>query len=996
MAIERSIREKLIKLGITEDSIKTELDPLENKGTLLLKKIFSMTTKEQFEKAQGFFKDDLENDVTKVKESNAILKEGLDKRIAIVREYENKLSSQVGELNNEFSKLFGEEISKKITNSLTINFEQSAELLKNNLENLKQKTQSEINKLIAERDLQAKELQKTRMGGSEKSREAKRKKIEELTQSLDNKNKLIEKEQKLLEIINKDETKLVQQHKEYGKEIEKTNKLLEQENANLLKIEEAYREIEKTNLELNKLAEATTEHMDGMLKSLNPNASGYSNSIFSSLASQMLILNSTGDKMTTQFGKLGGILNTQFASVFLDLKKNITGFFDYVYAQSIGKAVEFSKDFAELNKSTGGFGERAKEVTMQSTFAGMGNLATTEGLARYGMGIKELNKSYGELSNTMIGFNNLSVSAQQSLTVTTAKMENLGVATSTSGKLMQTFTSAFNKTGAGAEEALNKLAKDAIALNISVAQYFQQFESVLQKISGYADSADVIFKKLNAISLSAKMSVDSLLGITEGLKSFEGASKMVAGLNSALGGTSLRAAELIASDPADALLRIKEELDASGVAFSGLNIGMQRFIAESAGFQDVNEAAKFFNSSLSEMREQMDKTAASQEDLKKKQEESAAFQQKYKSLLDNLTILANKLMPIFNFLVDMMIKVSEIPVVGFLLPLITMFGLLWWSLARVYAAGANFFALIKGSATGFIDMAKNTKLGDAAYEKLSLTLTGVTRQANLATAALYRTSRAAAAANTASGAGVATQTASAVSTAGAVTTAAATAPIVAAATVPVAAATKAATPAIVSAAVGAETTIISSVAPAAATAGTAATGGIMAGIVGFLTGPIGIILGIIAIGYLLYKLFDRIMNFRKPLNPKAAVKDSGEPSDAVREKARELEVEEERPSSGAFLDNYDTPKGAAINTRIENSRNSTSTAFRESEKSQREVAQASMIERRDSTQRLEKAVTAMADRPVSVTGNISVVSQMEGNKVGEGVSKFLLRSNAPV
>ena len=410
---------------------------------------------------------------------------------------------------------------------------------------------------------------------------------------------------------------------------------------------------------LRDFAGTTTEHFRGMMAALSPGSSGYSGTIFSSLASQMALVNQGVDGFGNKMKSLSGFLANSLTKGLLDARFAISGFFDYLYNQSIGKAFELSKMFAETNKQTGGFGNISQNVVMGGSVGGMGNLATKSGMSGYGIGLQELNKSVAELQTNFRNFNNLSLATQQTLTLTSAKMENLGVATSQSAKLMETFSSAFGKTAEGASKMVEGMARDAIALGINVNKYFQEFEGVMNKISGFATSADQIFKKLSAISQATRLSTDEIAGMSDKFKTIEGASEAVAGLNAALGGTSLRATELIQLDPAEAFLRIKEELDASGKKFEDLNIGFKRYLANAAGFNDVNAAAKGFSSTLSEIRSKMDRAKSSQEDLEKAQKRSAAFQEQYKKLLENVTVLVTPIINALTTVVGWITKLND-------------------------------------------------------------------------------------------------------------------------------------------------------------------------------------------------------------------------------------------------------------------------------------------------------------------------------------------------
>jgi len=659
MAISRLVRQHIEKLGInlTKEQ-ETELGALPE--PLQSDKLITLITRDQAKSLMSSSVEDLRRDRQEMDKANNQLEQALKQQEEIVRIHQDK----VKKIKESYTSILGSG-ADEVIHKMGDNLDESVNLLNAKLDSVEKKARE---KIASSKELIAKLEAELSSNAGRNLKEIET--AERIKERLEKEKESITTNREILASANE----LKNKHKENAAEIKNENaSLLEQEKI-LTDIGILLKSNNKLTSELSSMAEQTEEHFTDFMRAISPEASQYSKTIFSSLAAQMMIINQGTDGFVDRLKTMGQFMTDKISKVFTDAKSGITGFFDYLYSQSIGKAFELSKVFAEANKQSGGFGLTNQRITMTGSGSafGIGNLATDQRLSQYGIGINELNKSIVELQNSFKGFNNLSLETQQSVAVMSAKMENLGVSSSQSAKMLELFSSAFGKTIEGAKQQIESMAKDALALGQNVSKYFQEFESVVAKISGFAEKTENIFKRLTAISMETKLSTDKLVGMAEKFKTLEGASDAIGKLNAAFGGVSLQAAELIKMNPADIFIRIREEVEAHGNQFSALNIGMKEYVAEALGLGDVNSAAQGLSGSLSNIRANMDKSTASTKELLDAQKRSASFQEQYKKMLENLTIVAMPLLKLLNNFFTGLNALMEMKG-GFILPLIFKF-----------------------------------------------------------------------------------------------------------------------------------------------------------------------------------------------------------------------------------------------------------------------------------------------------------------------------------
>jgi hypothetical protein len=436
--------------------------------------------------------------------------------------------------------------------------------------------------------------------------------------------------------------------------------------------------------------------MDGFISKLTSGAER-SNFFGSALFASFKGLDEANGGVGNLISKLGDGLTKSL----LDPEKAFNRVANIINDRLIQSTLKFDQTLASVGKSTGGFRKEFESIAFTGNVVGE---QTFRNLSQFGVTLEKYGQAYGSLSKTIGGFNNMLESQRKLLTDTAASLEVLGVSGETFGNIASKMMASAGKSAEGSRQAIETLAKDAIALGKSVSDYTRDFETAMGKISGYGREAISIFKELNAVSIATKGVITSqdLLSLSDRFKDFDSAAESVSKLNAVLGGTSVNILDMMKADPAEQIMMIKRAATESGLEFDKLNIGYKRLLAEYFG-GDVSKAAAFFKADLQEAQSLMNKAAASEEELAKRKEQNVAFQDKLNALLDNMKVSLTPILELASGVAKAIQMIINIP--G--MPMIITFGLVT---AAIYNAGMAIYRF----GAGVADVAMKFKAKAAA------------------------------------------------------------------------------------------------------------------------------------------------------------------------------------------------------------------------------------------------------------------------------------------
>lgn len=275
------------------------------------------------------------------------------------------------------------------------------------------------------------------------------------------------------------------------------------------------------------------------------------------------------------------------------------------------------------------------------------------GAAQFGIGFEKMHKAQMALYTSMSGFSNQSRDVQESLTMTAAKMELVGVSASTTGQNLDMLTRAFGMNAERAGKVQEEIARHAIAAGIAPKQMAEDFGKYASQMSVYGERGIDVFVRMEKASKSLGVSMDTLNSLVgQNMDTFQGAATAAGKLNAVLGGNYLNSLELINANEADRILLIKKSVEASGVQFDQMGKFQQRAIANALGIKDVAEANKLLSKSSAELSIDMNKRAADEKKLKEIQKEAAAVQDQIKVAFQQLLIAIRPVVELVKGLIN--------------------------------------------------------------------------------------------------------------------------------------------------------------------------------------------------------------------------------------------------------------------------------------------------------------------------------------------------------
>lgn len=269
---------------------------------------------------------------------------------------------------------------------------------------------------------------------------------------------------------------------------------------------------------------------------------------------------------------------------------------------------------------------------------------TARGATAYGISFAEAGKAIEGLYTELNTFSTLSQKVQEQLTVSTAKLEKLGISSQQSAKQIATLTQIMGMTEVQAGKTAEQLAGFALAIGKSPQQVASDFAGASDRLGAYGNKMIDVFKNLETQSKGTGVALNDLLSLTEKFQTFEGAASAAGKLNAALGGGFVNAMELLeasSEDPSKAIDLLRTRLNDAGLAFDQLSFYEKKLIADAGGFKTVEEASRILSMTNAEAERAAKadaERAAQQELVNDAIQRSIPIQQKLELIMANLAI----------------------------------------------------------------------------------------------------------------------------------------------------------------------------------------------------------------------------------------------------------------------------------------------------------------------------------------------------------------------
>jgi hypothetical protein len=387
----------------------------------------------------------------------------------------------------------------------------------------------------------------------------------------------------------------------------------------------------------------------------------------------------------------------------------------------------------EVAQNSGGIGRQTEALA-----------GARDELMRYGLGTAEAAKAMTDLNNQVFGFIGLGTDLQIEAAAFAGSMEMIGVNTADTANIVNSLSSAAGGLEQGLVDSQSMISRVGLASRNTtggMAQGIRELNQALPDLRKFGSGAEDVFLGMKAIAEETAISMDTLLSMSKKMDTFTGAADVAGQLN-ALMGMQLSTTELLMASDEDRLKMIKAEFDATGRSFEQMGRFEKIALSQAAGFQSVDEAARFFNASLGDIaanelkmklqaqrqEEFNEAIMAAQDPLKRLAQQMARLITVSAPLIDIFTTLIENLVTILDGVINF--KEGGIDLTNAAFGLNLAIGALSTAIAALLLPFTLIGGLIAGAVYGFYQltaaiagtMRATTEENSLSFQQLFLTL----------------------------------------------------------------------------------------------------------------------------------------------------------------------------------------------------------------------------------------------------------------------------------
>jgi len=312
-------------------------------------------------------------------------------------------------------------------------------------------------------------------------------------------------------------------------------------------------------------------------------------------------------------------------------------------AQQYGSELE--KHIIQLNTLNGGVQDYNGAIRESNRLMYAASVGT-------GLSIDELNKASQSLSKNMIGLSTQTAESVKEMGMAVAQLGKLGVDAATASKSFDSLVNSMGKTPQQAKNIQDSFIQMAAKNRLALGSVNEAFTQNSARFIGFGEQMNKVLQGLSEQALKTGIAIGNLVKIASGFDTFEDASRKVGNLNALLGGDYFNSIELLTATDEERIKLLKEGVAASGLQWSSMNRFQQMAIANAAGINDLNEAAKMFGETSLKNTRQQAEGAEVQKTLAEQAQSATLAMDKLKSSFNGLILILEPIITVLMIIVD--------------------------------------------------------------------------------------------------------------------------------------------------------------------------------------------------------------------------------------------------------------------------------------------------------------------------------------------------------
>jgi len=279
-----------------------------------------------------------------------------------------------------------------------------------------------------------------------------------------------------------------------------------------------------------------------------------------------------------------------------------------------------------------------------------------------GVNIGDASAVTAELFTNMAMFSDMSKQAQVELGAFVGTMDQMGISTQTSTKILDSGTKSLGLSVNESKNLASEIAKTGKELGVSIAQISDGFADALPVLAKYGSEAAKVFKGLAAQAKATGIATQDLLGITEQFDTFQGAAESVGRLNGILGGNYLNSLEMVNMSEEERIRSLVRTMELSGKNFNSMSRLERQAVAASIGISDMDKANRLLGSSLDELDAKMGQTDAgmfSAEEQQRMADASRDTMAKIENIMQSLAVATQPIVNAVNAILEGILLINN-------------------------------------------------------------------------------------------------------------------------------------------------------------------------------------------------------------------------------------------------------------------------------------------------------------------------------------------------